>query len=69
MRKDDRNKESAAKAIDFPLAVQNLTGITPLKLPGIRLMCVLKDKITDQEVDTICALYYATIQDWWGEGE
>ena len=62
-------KESADKTIDFPLAVKNLTGIIPLELFGIRLMCVLKDKITDQEVDTICALYYTTIQDWWGEGD
>jgi hypothetical protein len=40
--------------------------VTPLQLLGIILKCVLKDRITDEEVDTICSVYYQTIKDWWG---
>ena len=41
--------------------------ITPLKLLGIILKVVLKDRITDEEIENICSNYYKTIEDWWGE--
>jgi tetratricopeptide (TPR) repeat protein len=39
------------------------TGIelTPLQLLGVILKVVLKDRITDDEVDRICSVYYETI--------
>jgi len=40
---------------------------TPIQLLGIILKVVLKDHITDEEIETICTNYYKTIQDWWGE--
>lgn len=40
--------------------------VTPLELLAFMLRCVLKDRITDEEVETICSVYYKTIQDWWG---
>ncbi|MGA9772425.1 MAG: hypothetical protein WBV94_25555 [Blastocatellia bacterium] len=40
--------------------------VTPLKLLGIILKAVLKDRITDEEVETICSNYHKTLQDWWG---
>jgi hypothetical protein len=40
--------------------------VTPLELLAFMLRCVLKDRITDEEVETICSTYYKTIQDWWG---
>jgi hypothetical protein len=40
--------------------------VTPLRLLGIILKCVLKDRITDEEVETICSTYYKTVNEWWG---
>jgi hypothetical protein len=40
--------------------------VTPLQLLGIILKCVLKDRITDEEVETICSTYYKTVNEWWG---
>ena len=30
--------------------------VTPLQLLAIMLKCVLKDRITDEEIDTICSV-------------
>lgn len=40
--------------------------VTPMQLLAIILKVVLKDRITDEEVETICSNYYKTVQDWWG---
>jgi hypothetical protein len=40
--------------------------VTPLRLLGIILKCVLQDRITDEEVEKICSVYYKTLQEWWG---
>jgi hypothetical protein len=40
--------------------------VTPLKLLGIILKAVLQDRITDEEIEKICSVYYKTIKDWWG---
>jgi len=41
--------------------------ITPLRLLAVILKAVLQDRITDEEVEKICSVYYKTIQDWWDE--
>lgn len=51
-----RQKDNGQKPIE----------VTPLQLLAIMLKCVLKDRITDEEVETICSTYYETIEDWWG---
>ena len=40
--------------------------ITPLKLFGVILKAVLQDRITDEEVEKICSVYYKTLDEWWG---
>ena len=40
--------------------------VTPIQLLGIILKIVLKERITDEEVETICSVYYETVEDWWG---
>ncbi|MEW6210903.1 MAG: hypothetical protein AB1631_21235 [Acidobacteriota bacterium] len=40
--------------------------VTPIQLLGVILRVVLKDRITDEEVETICSVYYKTVNDWWG---
>lgn len=40
--------------------------VTPLQLLGFILKCVLKERITDEEIKTICSTYYETIKEWWG---
>ena len=39
--------------------------ITPLKLLAVILRLVLQDRITDEEIDKICKVYYKTLDDWW----
>jgi AraC-like DNA-binding protein len=39
--------------------------LTPLQLLGAILRAKLKDRITDEEVDQICSVYYHTLRDWW----
>jgi hypothetical protein len=41
--------------------------ITPLKLLAMILKAVLKDRITDEEVNKICSTYYKTLEEWWDE--
>jgi len=41
--------------------------VTPMQLLAIILKVKLKGRITDEEVDTICSVYYQTIKDCWGE--
>ncbi len=40
--------------------------ITPIQLLEVILKAVLKDRITDEEIELICSNYYKTIEDWWG---
>jgi len=39
--------------------------VTPLQLLGVVLKSILKNRITDEEVDRISAVYYDTIRKWW----
>lgn len=43
--------------------------VTPIQLLALILKGKLKDRITDEEVDTICSVYYKTVKEWWGEPE
>jgi hypothetical protein len=45
---------------------QKPISVTPLQLLGVILKVVLKDRITDEEIELICSNYYKTIEDWWG---
>lgn len=40
--------------------------LTPLQLLAVILKCVLRERITDEEVEKICSTYYKTIEEWWG---
>ena len=56
---------------DFENAIDMLTtegiSFTPLQLLGIILKLVLKNRITDAEIDKITAAYYRAVKDMWGE--
>jgi hypothetical protein len=39
--------------------------VTPLKLLAVILKAVLQDRITDEEIEKICSVYYKTLQEWW----
>ena len=45
---------------------QKPISVTPLQLLETILKVVLKDRITDEEIETICSNYYKTVRDWWG---
>lgn len=47
----------AAKAAGF--------SITPLQLLGVVLKLVLKERITDAEIDRISSVYYDTVKKWF----
>ena len=39
--------------------------ITPLQLLALILKIVLKERITDEEIDKICSVYYDTVIKWY----
>jgi len=43
--------------------------VTPMKLLAIILKVKLKGGITDEEVDTICSVFFQTLKELWGEPE
>jgi hypothetical protein len=53
--------------LDAALASAKVTGfsMTPLQLLGVILKLVLKDRITDAEIDQISATYYDTVKKWF----
>jgi hypothetical protein len=46
---------------------QKSIAVTPIQLLGIILKIVLKERITEEEVETICSVYWQTVKEWWGE--
>jgi len=48
---------------------QKTIEVTPIQLLAFRLRIVLKDRITEEEVETICSTYYKTIKELWGEDD
>lgn len=65
-RKSNERKSKArvtkSPDLDMPSGVE----ATPIQLLAIMLKVVLKDRITDEEVDLICSTYYKTVKEWWG---
>ena len=62
-------QKSRTNILEFPnLQEQQISGIevTPLQLLGIILKLALKERITNEEIDKICATYYQTINEIWG---
>ena len=55
-KKDEFQKGNGQRSIE----------VTPIQLLGVILRAVLKDRITDEEIERICSVYYKTVQDWWG---
>jgi len=43
--------------------------VTPQKLLAIILKVKLKGRITDEEVDTICSVFFQTLKELWAEPE
>ena len=38
--------------------------LTPIQLLAFMLRCVLKDRITEEEIETVCSIY-KTVKEWW----
>lgn len=55
-------KLTLVKLSPFSVAVS----LTPLQLLGVILKSVLQDRITDEEIDKICSVYYDTVKKWFG---
>ena len=60
----DEEKESPQEA-NGPQAI----AVTPIEWLGIILKTVLKERITDEEVEAICSVYWQTVKEWWGGDE
>ena len=43
--------------------------VTPMKLLAIILKVKLQDRTTDEEIDTICSVFFQTLKELWGNGE
>jgi hypothetical protein len=59
MRKDTEKKPRKRQKSNGHKSIE----VTPIQLLGIMLKCVLKDRITDEEVETICSVYYKTVKE------
>ncbi|MEK6301678.1 MAG: hypothetical protein AABO41_13290 [Acidobacteriota bacterium] len=57
-----KGKPTLVKPSPFPVGLS----LTPLQLLGFILKMVLKDRITDDEIDRICSIYYDTVRKWFG---
>jgi hypothetical protein len=53
--------------VEAMLESSRLSGLslTPLQLLGVILKVVLKDRITDAEIDRISSVYYDTVTKWY----
>jgi hypothetical protein len=49
------------------LLKRDTIALTPLQLLGVLLKLVLKDGITDEQVDRICTAYYQLIRQYYSE--
>jgi hypothetical protein len=64
-----------AKVIPFPVqkASQNLPakpehpkeGFTPMHLLRFILKSVLKEQVTEEQIEKICSVFYNTLKEWW----
>jgi hypothetical protein len=46
---------------------QKEIAITPIRLLEVILKLVLKERITDEEAERICSVYWQTVAEWWSE--
>jgi hypothetical protein len=66
-----------AKVIPFPVknASQNLPakpqqakeGFTPMHLLRFILKSVLKEQVTEDQIEKVCSVFYTTLKEWWPE--
>jgi tetratricopeptide (TPR) repeat protein len=66
-----------AKVIPFPVkkASQNLPakpehaneGFTPMHLLRFILKSVLKEQVTEEQIEKVCSVFYTTLKEWWPE--
>lgn len=64
--KERRSQPRVTKSPGLDLDIPSGIEVTPIELLGIMLRVVLKDRITKEEIDTICSVYYKTVKEWWG---
>ena len=62
----EEDKENGAQTYHEGNGLKPIS-LNPLQLLALILKLVLKDRITDEEIENICSNYYKTIEDWWGE--
>lgn len=65
-RRKCKERRSRARITKSPNLDIPSGGVTPIQLLALMLRAVLKDRITDEEVETICSTYYKTVKEWWG---
>lgn len=61
--KERRARARATKSPDLDIPRGK---VTPIQLLALMLKAVLKERITKEEIDTICSTYYKTVKEWWG---
>ncbi len=60
----EKRKRKPSRVIASPTPIGDLS-LTPLQMLGLILKIVLKDRITNDEVDKICSTYYRAILKWF----
>ena len=66
MRKAGGRKSKARATKSPDLDTSSGIEVTPIRLLATMLKAVLKERITDEEVEAICSTYYKTVKDIWG---
>ncbi|MEK6410038.1 MAG: hypothetical protein AABN34_24200 [Acidobacteriota bacterium] len=62
---EKRKRKQPSRIIKSPAPVLDGLTLTPLQMLGVLLKIVLKDRITDDEIDQICSGYYTAITKWF----
>ena len=68
---EEAETRPTAKIIPFPVrpsvedSPAKQEGFTPMHLLGFILKSVFKHRVTDEEVEKVCSLFYSTLQEWW----
>lgn len=61
----EKRKRKPSRVLSSPPRPIRDLKLTPVQMLGVILKIVLRDKITNDEVDKICATYYEAITKWF----
>lgn len=61
----EKGNRKPSRITTSPASQRESLTLTPLQMLGVLLKVVLKDRITDDEIDQICSSYHTAIIKWF----